>query len=91
MSSLDAFIAHARSKDMDHATIRLLLLAAGWKERDVAQALAAQGLDMPVPVPPDSGGAREAFLHLLAFSSLYTTVISLIVLFFTYINRLFPD
>lgn len=46
---------------------------------------------MPVPVPPDTGGAREAFLHLLAFSSLYTTVISLIVLFFTYINRLFPD
>lgn len=90
-SSLERFIAHAREKGMDHATIRMLLLSAGWKEKDIAQALTAESLTMPVPMPPDSGGAREAFLHLLAFASLYTTVISLVVLFFTYIDRLFPD
>lgn len=90
-NSLTPFIEHARKKGMDHATIRLLLLSAGWKEKDIAEGLAAEGLDIAVPVPADRGGAREAFLHLLAFSSLYVTVIGLIVLFFTYINRMFPD
>lgn len=90
-NSLNEFIAHARKKGMDHQTIRMLLLASGWKEKDVAQALTEQALEMPVPMPPDTGGAREAFFHLLTFASFYTTAISLIVLFFSYINRLFPD
>lgn len=89
--SLGAFVAHARQKGMDHGTIRMLLLSNGWKEKDIAEALTAESLDMQVPVPSDRGGAREAFLHLLTFASLYTVVISLIILYFTYINRLFPD
>jgi len=88
---LEEFITHARKKGMDHATIRMLLLSSGWKERDVAQALSAEGLDMPVPVPPDAGGARDAFFHLISFAALYTLVISSIALFFQYIERLFPD
>ncbi len=76
---------------MDHATIRMLLLDAGWGERDIIEALTAESLEMSVPVPPDRGGAREAFLHLITFVALYVTSISLIVLFFTFINRLFPD
>ncbi|MFA7682031.1 MAG: DUF5671 domain-containing protein [Candidatus Peribacteraceae bacterium] len=89
--ALQKFIAHARSKDMDHATIRMLLLANGWKDKDVMRVLSAQELEMPIPLPPDTGGAREAFAHLLVFGFLYITLISVIVLFFTYINRLFPD
>ncbi len=89
--SLQTFVGHARDKGMDHGTIRMLLLSAGWKEKDVAEALTAESLEMSVPMPPDRGGAREAFLHLVAFASLYTTAISLIVLFFAYINRLLPD
>ena len=88
---LTEFVEHARKKGMDHQTIRMLLLSAGWKEKDIAQALTDQALDMPVPVPSDGGGAREAFFHLLTFASFYTTAISLLVLFFRYINRLFPD
>lgn len=88
---LQKFIAHAREKGMDHATIRMLLLSSGWKEREIAEALTSQSLDIPVPVPPDVGGARDAFFHLLSFSSLYACVISLVILYFTYINRLFPD
>jgi len=76
---------------MDHATIRMLLLSSGWKERDIAQALSAEGLDMPVPVPPDAGGARDAFFHLVNFAALYTLVISSITLFFQYWNKLLPD
>ena len=90
-TALTKFIAHARQKGMDHATIRLLLLSEGWKEKDIAEAMTAESLDMPVPMPVDRGGAREAFFHLLTFASLYTSVISLIILFFSYINRLFPD
>jgi len=76
---------------MDHATIRTLLLSAGWREKEVVQALVDQELEMQVPIPPDAGSARDAFFHLLAFSALYTSVISTISLFFSYINRLFPD
>ncbi len=88
---LHAFIEHARQKGMDHSTIRMLLLSAGWKEKEIARALTEQALEMPVPVPPDMGGAREAFFHLLAFAGLYTTVIGVVVFFFLYIDRLFPD
>ena len=88
---LAAFIDHARSKGMDHATIRMLLLSAGWKEKEIARALTAQALDMPVPTPPDVGGAREAFLHLLVFAALYATVIAGVSLVFDFINLWLPD
>jgi hypothetical protein len=90
-SSLGAFIDHARQKGMDHATIRMLLLSAGWKEKEIARALTAQALDLPVPTPPDVGGAREAFLHLVAFAALYTAVIAGVMLLFDYVNVLLPD
>lgn len=91
MTQLKEFIAHARKKGMDHSTIRMLLLSAGWKEKDIAEAVTEESLDMAIPLPTDAGGARDAFFHLLTFVGLYTTVISTIILFFTYINRLFPD
>ena len=76
---------------MDLQTVRLLLLSAGWKEKDISAALASETLDMPVPVPTDGGGARDAFFHLLTFTTLYSTVIATIVLMFQYLNRLLPD
>src|SRR5687768_17120052 len=90
-TSLQDFISHARTKGMDHQTIRMLLLSAGWKEKDIARAMTEESLDMPIPMPQETGGARDAFFHLLTFASFYTTAISLVSLFFTYINRLFPD
>jgi hypothetical protein len=88
---LAAFLEHARSKGMDHGTIRMLLLSAGWKEKEVAKALAEHALEMPVPSPPDAGGARDAFLHLLTFAALYASAIAGVSLLFDYINRLLPD
>lgn len=90
-ASLKQFIAHARSKGMDHQTIRMLLLSSGWKEKDIVEALTEATLDMPVPAPEDRGGAREAFFHLLAFVTLYASVIAVLVLVFEYLNRLLPD
>lgn len=88
---LAAFVEHARSKGMDHQTVRMLLISAGWKEKDVARALAAQALEMPVPAPPDTGGARDAFLHLMTFAALYAGAIAGVNLLFDYVNRLLPD
>ena len=90
-TDLAAFIEHARDKGMDHATIRMLLLAAGWKEKDVIEALAKTTLEMQIPAPPDRGGAREAFFHLLMFAAFYASVFAVVILLFRYIDRLFPD
>jgi hypothetical protein len=46
---------------------------------------------MPVPLPPDIGSARDAFFHLLTFTTLYSMVISLIVLAYQFIGRTFAD
>jgi hypothetical protein len=69
----------------------MLLLSAGWKEKDIARALTAQALDVPVPTPPDVGGAREAFLHLLTSAALYTAVSYALTLIFSYVDLKVPD
>ncbi|MBI2636365.1 hypothetical protein HYW84_03515 [Candidatus Peregrinibacteria bacterium] len=90
-SDLPTFISHARHQGMDHQTIRMLLLSAGWKEKDVSQALASESLELSVPLPPDSGNARDAFFHLLGFTALTAAVISMIFLFFDFLDRMLPD
>ena len=80
--SIAEFIAHARSKGMDHQTIRMLLLSAGWKEKDISQALASETLEIPVPAPPDSGSARDSFFRLLGLAALASTVTSLCLILF---------
>jgi hypothetical protein len=101
------FVDHARDKGMDPATIRQLLVAAGWNERDVGEVICARELELPIPRPAQAGPAparsvrrspspwprraREAFLHLLTFGALFTWATNLILLFFTYINSALPD
>ncbi len=89
--SLSQFVEHARSKGLDHATIFALLRSEGWKEQEIAAAIAARELSMPVPERAGIGTARDAFLHLLAFTALYAWAISLVILLFNYINFQFPD
>ncbi|MHC4992483.1 MAG: hypothetical protein ACYTGC_16035, partial [Planctomycetota bacterium] len=81
---LTRFVDHARDRGLDHATIRQLLLSAGWKEKDVAKIICTRELELPIPEPTGAGTARDAFIHLLAFTALYTWATSLIVLFFIY-------
>src|SRR6476620_5915505 len=89
--SLSQFIEHARHQGMDHATIFLLLRSAGWKDQEIAAAIAARELAMPVPERAGVGSAWDAFAHLLAFTALFSWTISLILLFFSYIEIAFPD
>ncbi len=99
------FVDHARDKGMDHATIRQLLLSAGWREKDVAEVFCTRDLELPIPKPTAVGSvaargrpesvwprrARDAFFHLLTFGALYAWATALILLSFTYINFAFPD
>jgi hypothetical protein len=91
VQKLAGFIEHARQQGMDHSTIFLLLRSAGWKDQEIAEAFAARELSMPIPQRAGIGSASEAFFHLLAFTAMYTAAISLIFLFFTYIEFAFPD
>jgi hypothetical protein len=88
---LTRFIDHSRQKGLDLAAIFMLLRTSGWKEKQIAEALAARELAMPIPERAGIGSARDAFLHLLAFTALYASAISLILLLFTYIEFWFPD
>ena len=89
--TLAQFIQHARERGLDYATIRVLLMDAGWKAKQVSEALVDEALDVPVPEPSGAGSAKDAFLQLFAFTALYTWVISLLTLLFTCINTTWPD
>ena len=84
--SLHAFLEHARAKGLDFQTTRELLRAQGWKDKDIAEGYAAFSLELPVPAPKGASTARETFTYFAAFGGLYTWVIALIVLVFTFIN-----
>jgi hypothetical protein len=88
---IDRFVAHARERGMDLPSLRRVLLTAGWKEAEIAEAFCAHELEMPIPQPAGGSSARETFMHLLAFTGLYTWIVSLIVLLFAYINLALPD
>ena len=51
------FVDHAREKGLDHATIRQMLVSAGWRERDVAEVICARDLELPIPRPPGSAAS----------------------------------
>lgn len=99
------FVDHARDKGMDHATIRQLLLSVGWKDKQIAEVFCTRNLELPIPEPtgvdavrarsPRRPGvprkARDAFLHLLTFGSLYVCSTSVIMLLLTYLDFAFPD
>src|SRR3977135_2088159 len=89
--SLLRFIDHARQKGMDHGTIFALLKSAGWKDQEIAAAIAARELAMTVPQRQGVGSAANAFFHLLAFTALYAWAVSLICVLFIYVEFAFPD
>jgi hypothetical protein len=55
------------------------------------RVIASREVGLPIPERAGVGSARDAFLHLLAFTALYSSAGSLIYLFFTYIELWFPD
>jgi hypothetical protein len=63
--NLSRFIEHARQRGMDRATVFLLRRSAGWKDKEIAEAIAAGELAVPIPARGGVGSASDAFFHLL--------------------------
>ena len=91
---LSGFIREALNRGVERDEIRDALSQAGWPEREVEAALrgfATVDLPLAVPRPRPSLSAREAFLYLVLFGTLYVSAYSLGTLLFQLINLGFPD
>ncbi len=91
---LQGFVREALARGAPRPAIREKLLAAGWHEDEVRNALASfLDADFPVPVPRRRPylSAREAFLYLVTFAALYVSAIEYGTLLFQFINRWLPD
>lgn len=88
------FIKECLSRGLVRADIGQALRQAGWPEDEIDNALGSFAeVDFPVPVPRPKPyfHAREAFLYLVSFISLYVAAFSLGVLVFIFIESAFPD
>ena len=89
------FVRNALARGLSRAEIEDALLKAGWRTDQVQSALGAfaQVDEFPIPVPKPKPylSAREAFMYLVLFTTLYLTTFNLGRLIFQFINLGFPD
>jgi hypothetical protein len=88
------FVRDALASGRARADIEAVLLRAGWAREQAREALAAfADVDYPVPVPRPrlSLSARDAFLYLTLFLTLYISAWHLGALSFDLIDHAFPD
>jgi len=88
------FVRDALARGQSRASIEDALLKAGWKADQVKYAIAAFApVEFPIPVPRPKLylSAREAFIYLVLFTTLYLTTFNLGRLIFQFINLGFPD
>ncbi|MCP6726472.1 MAG: DUF5671 domain-containing protein [Patescibacteria group bacterium] len=93
-TELYAFVKEALDKKLDRASIRDVLVQAGWNIKEVEKVLSAFAevdFAIPVPRPKPYLQAREAFLYLISFITLYITAFSFGALVFGFIDKFFPD
>jgi len=91
---LESFIKESLQSGKSREEIVEALHGAGWPGAQIASALDAYAdipFPIPVPKPRPSLTAREAFLYLLMFSTLYFAAWNLGSLLFIFIDRAFPD
>jgi Domain of unknown function (DUF5671) len=91
---LIGFVRDALAHGLSRRQVEEALEQAGWSPEQVNGALAAfAAVDFPIPVPRPgpSVSAREAFMYLLLFTTLYIVAFNLGSLLFQFINRAFPD
>jgi hypothetical protein len=93
-NELVAFVRDSLARGLSRSQVEEALRNAGWNADQVRGALAAFAVvDFPIPVPRPrpSLSARDAFMSLLLFTSLYIVAFNLGSLLFQFINRGFPD
>ncbi len=93
-NELQAFVKEGLVKGLGRNEMREALLKAGWQEDEVANALGSYAdVDFPIPVPKRKPylSAREAFLYLVMFLTLYIAAISVGTILFQAVNLWLPD
>lgn len=91
---LGSFVREALARHQPRERIEAVLLEAGWPREKVARALGSFAeIDFPVPVPRPQPylSAREAFLYLLLFTTLFLSAFHLGAILFELIEKAFPD
>lgn len=91
---LELFVREALSKGESKDAIEAALASAGWppeQTRSVLNDYADVAFPVPVPRPRPYLSAREAFLYLILFATLYLAAYHLGSVLFDLISRAFPD
>ena len=93
-ADLHRFVHDALARGVPRETIRSALREARWPDDEIDAELAAWhdvGIGLPVPRRRIGISAREAFLHLLLFVSLYLVAYHAGAILFGWFERLWPD
>lgn len=90
---LAAFVKEALREGASHESVRTVLIQAGWEKIEVEAALSGFTeipFAVPVPRPRPYLSAREAFMYLVMFLTLYITAFSAGSVLFQFINLRLP-
>jgi len=88
------FVKDALGRGLSRTQIEDALRKGGWTTDQIRAALTAFAeVEFPIPVPRARPylSAREAFMYLVLFGTLYVTAYNLGSLVFDFIDRAFPD
>lgn len=91
---LESFVKESLQCGKAKDDVAQALHDAGWPKAQISNALDAfadVAFPIPVPKPRPSLSARDAFLYLVMFSTLYYGAWNLGSLLFSFIDRAFPD
>lgn len=91
---LMAFVKDGLQRGLVRSDLHAVLIRAGWPQDQVSRALATFAdveFAIPVPRPVATVSAREAFMYVLMFATLFLSAYNLGDLLFSIINRAFPD
>jgi hypothetical protein len=91
---LELFVREALAAGQSRPAIEAALAQAGWPREQVDDALGAYAdvaFPVPVPKPRPYLSAREAFLYLVLFATLYVSAYHLGSLLFDLLDRALPD
>jgi hypothetical protein len=91
---LRGFVQNALERGVPRPQVEDVLTKAGWAMPDVKGALAGfADLEFPLPVPRPKPylSARDTFLYLLVFTTLYISAFNFGNLVFQYIDQAYPD
>jgi len=91
---LIAFVKDGLQRGLARSDLESVLIRAGWPPDQVGRALSGFAdieFAIPVPRPLPTVSAREVFMYVLMFATLFVSAYSLGDLAFSIINRAFPD